>query len=297
MSESMMDKIKKLRGQTGAGIAACKSALTECEGDYEASVDYLRAKGLADHAKKAGRATNEGAIAAYLSEDSKLASLIEVNCETDFVALNEVFTTFVSDLALLVAQNNPSSPEDILGYTYPGREHSVQDVLGEIVSRLGENINIARFVREEVSGTGALSTYIHAGAKIGILASFAFGKAETADAAAFKTFGRDVAMHIAATDPIALSRDSFDPAVIEREVAIYKTQAAESGKPEEIQNKMAEGRLNKFFKEQALVEQVFVKDADLTISALCEKVGKELGDSIEILGFTRFGLGETAEEA
>lgn len=297
MSESMMDKIKKLRAQTGAGIAACKSALTESEGDLEASVDLLRTKGLADLAKKSGRATNEGAIAAYANEDAKVAALIEVNCETDFVSSNEVFTNFVKDLVGLVGENNPGSTEEILGYTYPGRELTVQDVLGEIVSRLGENINITRFVREEIVGNGAISTYIHAGSKIGILVTFGFAKAETAQAEAFKCFARDVAMQVAATDPIAVTRDDFDAAVIEREMNIYKTQAAESGKNEEIQHKMAEGRLNKFFKEQALTEQVFVKDPDTTISALAAKVGKELDDTIEVLSFVRYGLGETAQEA
>lgn len=297
MSESMMDKIKKLRAQTGAGISACKSALAESDGDLEASVDLLRTKGLADLAKKSGRATNEGAIAAYTSEDGKVAALIEVNCETDFVGSNEVFTGFVADLVKLVAENNPANAEEILGFTYPGREHSVQDVLGEIVSKLGENINITRFVREEISGNGAISSYIHAGAKIGILASFAFGNAETGATEAFKAFAHDVAIHIAATDPIAVSREDFDPAVVEREMAIYKAQAAESGKPEEIQTKMAEGRIAKFYKEQALVEQAFVKNPDVTIAGLAESVGKELGDTVEVVGFIRYGLGETAEEA
>lgn len=291
----MMDQIKKLRSQTGAGIAACKAALVEAEGDLEASVDILRTKGLADLAKKSDRATNEGAIAAFTSDNASVGSLIEVNCETDFVGSNEEFTSFVADLALLVAENNPASVEDVLGYTYPGRDINVEGVLGEKVSKLGENINIARFDRAEVAGSGAIATYIHPGAKIGVLVNFAFNNEASASNETFNTFARDVAMQIAAADPIAVTRDDFDPAVVERELAIYKAQAEESGKPENIQEMMAQGRMKKFYSEQALIEQAFVKDDSISVGDLAKNVGKEIGDEITIVGFTRYTLGGSAE--
>lgn len=297
MSEITAKMVKELREISGAGMMECKKALTEAEGDIEKSVDILRTRGLAALAKKAGRATNEGAIASVISDDSKVGVLIEVNCETDFVGSNATFTSFVADLAGVVAESNPADVAALKALPLPGRSITIEESFGELVSKLGESMGVARFVREEVVGTGAVSSYIHCGAKIGVLVVFSFNKAETADSATFKTYGRDIAMQVAAADPIAVSRDDFDEAVIAREKAIYLAQAAESGKPEAIQEKMAEGRMNKFFKEQALTEQAFVKDMDSSIAQYTEKVSKELGDEIKIVSFTRFNLGETAAPA
>lgn len=294
MSEITAKMVKELREISGAGMMECKKALVEAEGDIDKSVDILRTRGLAALAKKAGRATNEGAIAAFVSDDSKSGVLIEVNCETDFVASNETFTSFVDELACVVCGSNPADVECLKELPAPGRSITVQESFGELVSKLGESMAVARFVREEILGTGAVSTYIHSGAKIGVLVSFTFNKPETANSPVFKTYGRDIAMQVAAADPIAVSRDDFDAAVVAHEKSIYMAQAAESGKPEAIQEKMAEGRLNKFFKEQALTEQAFVKDMDISINQYTEKVSKEVGDEIKIVGFTRFNLGETA---
>lgn len=294
MSNVSAKLVKELREKTGAGMMECKKALQEVEGDIEKAIDFLRTRGLATAAKKAGRATNEGAIAEYISPDSKTGVLIEVNCETDFVAMNANFTSFVKLLAEVVAKDDPADPAEMMKLTVPNRDITVEELFGETVGKLGENIQVARFERVELEGTGALSAYIHGGAKIGIMVLFKLGKQESADTEVFKIFARDVAMQVAAANPIAVRRESFDSAVIEREKEIYKTQAAESGKPEQIQEKMAEGRLNKFFKEQALVEQAYVKDMDISIDEYTQRVAKQLGDTIEIEAFTRYDLGASA---
>lgn len=297
MAEITASMVKELREICGAGMMECKKALLESEGNIDNAVDILRTRGLAALAKKSGRATNEGAIAAWVSESGQIGALIEVNCETDFVGTNATFTGFVQQLVDLVGTENPADKDAIMALPVPGRDINVEGLFGEIVGKLGENINIARFIREDVTGTGAVTTYIHPGAKIGVMVTFAVGNAATASAAEFKTMAKDVAMQVAATDPIAVSRDDFDTAVVEHEMSIYRAQAAESGKPEPIQEKMAEGRLQKFFKEQALVEQVFVKDADLTVTQYIEKVAKGLGDTISVVKFERWALGATAEAA
>ncbi|MCL2024603.1 MAG: translation elongation factor Ts [Coriobacteriia bacterium] len=292
MSNITAAMVKELRDITGAGMMECKKALGEAEGKVEEAVDILRTRGLASLAKKAGRATNEGAIATYVTPDSKTGALIEVNCETDFVATNAVFTEFVGDLAQIITENDPADNDALMALPYKDSNLTVNDQLGEIVGRLGENMAIARFERIALKTTGALATYVHSGAKIGIVVVFSFTNEATTDNDTFKAYARDVAMQVAAAGPIAVSRDDFDPAVVERERAIYKTQAAESGKPEQIQEKMAEGRLQKFFKEQALVEQAFVKDMDISIADLTAQVSKEVGDEITIDRFERFDLGE-----
>jgi len=296
MAEITAKMVKELRELTGAGMMDCKKALAEAEGKIENAVDILRTHGLAALAKKAGRATNEGAIASYVSDDSRLGVLLELNCETDFVGTNATFTAFASQLAEIVAAENPVEVETLKGIAVPGRDITVEELFGELVGKLGESMAVARFVREEVSGPGAVATYIHGGAKIGVMVTFNFKKDETGSNPVFRSYGRDVAMQVAAADPIATSRADFDPAVVAHELSIYKAQAADSGKPEAIQVKIAEGRLNKFFKEQALVEQAFVKDPDISIDDYTKKISKEIGDEITVVGFERFNLGESAKE-
>ena len=293
MSNITAAMVKELRELTGAGMMECKNALTETEGVIDKAVDFLRTRGLASLAKKAGRATNEGAIAAFITPDSKTGALVELNCETDFVATNAVFTEFVSDLSEIIATGNPADNDALMALPYKESGLSVNDQLGEIVGRLGENMSIARFERIELGTTGAIASYIHSNGKIGIMVVFSLNSQATADNADFKTYARDVAMQVAAASPIAVSRDDFDPKLVAHELEIYKAQAAESGKPEQIQEKMAEGRLQKFFKEQALVEQAFVKDPDISINDLTARVSKEVGDEITIDRFERYNLGES----
>ncbi|MCL2680498.1 MAG: translation elongation factor Ts [Coriobacteriia bacterium] len=293
MSNISAKLVKELREITGAGMMECKKALQETEGDIEKAVDFLRTRGLAALSKKADRATNEGAIAEYISPDDKTGVLIEVNCETDFVATNQTFVSFVKLLAEVVAKDDPLDNAALMTLPVPGRDISIEELFGETVGKLGENIKVARFTRIELLDSGALAAYIHGGAKIGIMVQFALGNQASAEAEPFKIYARDIAMQVAAANPIAVRREDFDPALIAHEKEIYKAQAAESGKPEQIQEKMAEGRLNKFFKEQALVEQAYVKDMDISVDQYTQRVAKELGDSIAITAFTRYDLGST----
>ncbi|MDI6711851.1 MAG: translation elongation factor Ts [Anaerosomatales bacterium] len=287
--------VQELREMTGAGMMDCKKALTEAGGDMDKAVDILRTKGLAALQKKAGRATNEGVVAAYVSDDKQVGVLVEVNCETDFVARNADFLAFVNDLAAHIAAAAPADVETLKSQTFTGREHTVQEVLGEAVGKLGENMNVARFTRRQVAGAGAIASYIHMGGKIGVLVEASFEKPETASADALATLLKDIAMQVAAASPIAVSREEVPADVVEHELAIYRAQAAESGKPEQIQQKIAEGRLQKFYKEVCLLEQAFVKDPDISVSDLVARVSKELGDAVRIVAFERFQLGETSE--
>jgi len=296
MAEITASLVKELRECTGAGMMECKKALVEADGDLEAAVDVLRTRGLAALAKKAGRATNEGTIAAYVTDDAKVGVLIEVNCETDFVGRNADFTGFVGSLAEHVAASAPADVSELKEQTVMDRDITVEQVLGEMVGKLGENMGVARFIREEIEGTGAVATYVHGGGRIGVMVTYAFTKPETADNETFRTFARDVAMQVAAASPMVTRRGDFSADVVEHELTIYKAQAAESGKPEAIQEKMAQGRLEKFYKEQALVEQMFVKNMDITVDQYTKETDKAVGDSIQVVSFVRFNLGETSCE-
>jgi elongation factor Ts len=296
MAEITASMVKELRECTGAGMMECKKALTESEGNLDAAVDILRTRGLAALAKKAGRATNEGTVAAFVTPDSKVGVLVEVNSETDFVGRNEEFTGFAAEVAEHIAQESPTDVEHLMTQELSGRGITVEGLLGEKVSKLGENMGVARFVREEVIGSGAIATYIHGGGKIGVLVVVGFGKSETANNPAFQQFAKDIAMQVAASQPMFVRREDADQATIEHEMSIYKAQAAESGKPEAIQEKMAQGRLEKFYKEVALVEQPFVKNPDQTITQYAQQVGKEVGDELTVLSFERFVLGQSSAE-
>ncbi|MBS3957159.1 MAG: elongation factor Ts [Clostridiales bacterium] len=290
--------VKDLRECTGAGMMECKKALTESQGDMDAAVDILRTKGLAALAKKAGRATNEGVIGGYVSDDGRTGALVELNCETDFVARNADFKTFVTEIATHVAGAAPSDISELMAQTFTDRDMTFEAVLGESVGRIGENIQVPRFERYELgSDAGAITIYIHGVGNIGVMTEIAATSDEAATSTVFAAFARDIAMQIAATSPIAVHRDDMPSSIVEHEMDIYKAQAAESGKPEAIQEKIARGRLDKFYKEVCLLEQDFVKDPDSSVSAYTDRVAKELGTGIEIVRFTRFVLGETAESS
>ena len=282
-------QVKELRDMTDSPMMECKKALVEAEGDMEKAVDILRKNGLAAAAKKAGRATNEGAIGAYVSEDGKLAALVEVACETDFVGSNPKFTGFAAKLAEVVATTEPESVEALLATDMDGE--TVEAALTELIHVIGENMKINRFAYRKAEN-GACSSYVHMGGKIGVLVEFSFDKPETAQAEAFKAFAHDVAMQVAAVAPICARREDVPAETVEHEMSIYKAQAAESGKPEAIQEKIATGRLEKFYKEVVLTEQAFIKDGDLTIAQYAGKVGKELGDTIRIVAFDRIARGD-----
>lgn len=280
--------VKELREATGAGMMECKKALTEADGDFDAAVDVLRTRGLAAAAKKAGRATNEGRVNALV--EGKKGAVVQVNCETDFVALTDKFGAYVDTFTKAVIENDPADPAALLESEYEGEK--VQDALTEAIHVIGENMQISNFRRLEVEGTGALVPYIHMGGKIGVLVSFSFNNEATAADEKFLAMGKDVAMQIAATNPVALDEESVPEDVREHEMSIYKAQAAESGKPENIQEKIATGRMKKFYKESCLVDQDFVKDPDQTVSSYIASVAKELGDEIKVVDFARIALGD-----
>ena len=282
--------VKKLREMTSVGMMDCKKALTETDGDMDKAVEWLREKGLAKAAKKAGRIAAEGMAYATVCEKCGVGAMVEVNCETDFCAKSAPFVQFVKDICQVVLENNPADVEALKESEFEGAK--VADVLTDAIHVIGENMQVARFAYVEPAQTGAIVSYNHMNNKIGVLVSFATGKAETTATDAFKAMGADVAMHIAAMNPVSLDKDSVPAEVAQHELEIYKAQAAESGKPENIQEKIAEGRMSKFYKENCLLAQDFVKDPDKTVEQYVAGVAKELGDTIEVVSYVRMALGE-----
>ena len=291
MAEITAKMVKELREATGAGMMECKKALTEAEGVFEKAVDVLRTHGLAKAAKKAGRATNEGRVnVAVCKNDARKGAVVEINCETDFVALTDKFQDYCDTFTRAVVHNDPATVDELLESEYEGEK--VGDTLTEAIHIIGENMQISNFKRLEIEGTGALVPYIHMNGRIGVLVGFTFGNEATATDERFLAMGKDVAMQIAATNPVSLDKDSVPEDIREHEFKIYKAQAAESGKPENIQEKIATGRMEKFYKENCLVEQDFVKDPDTTVGAYIAKCAKEIGDDIKVVSFVRIELGE-----
>ena len=269
-------QVAALREKTGAGMMNCRKALVEANGDLEAAVDILRAKGAASAATKAGRAANEGVIAQAILPGAKVGLLLEVNSETDFVAKNETFQALTAGWAKALAEN-------------PSTDLESQRI--EAVTKIGENIQIRRNVRFEVSGNGAVAAYIHLGGKIGVLVEVGSGKAETVNSDEFKQFVRDITLHIAAAKPVCLNREQVPADLAERERAIYREQAPKD-KPAEMIAKIVEGKMGKFYGENCLLEQPFVKNPEQTITALAAERSKALGDTLEIRRFARFQVGE-----
>lgn len=288
MAQVTAAMVKELREMTGAGMMECKKALTEADGDLNGAVDILRTRGLAQAAKKAGRATNEGRVCVVV--DGGTGAVCQVNCETDFVALTDKFQDYADKFTAAVVANDPATVEDLLESEFEGGK--LRDELTEAIHIIGENMKIANFERLSLDGTGALVPYIHMNGKIGVLVAFSFDNESTADDERFITMGKDVAMQIAATAPVSIDEESVPAEVREHEMSIYKAQAAESGKPEAIQEKIALGRMSKFYKENCLVDQEFVKDSDITVGQYIARVAKEIGDDIKVVGFSRIALGE-----
>lgn len=280
--------VKQLREMTDAPMMECKKALVEADGDLEKAVDVLRTMGIAKAVKRAGRATNEGTIAAYVAESGKAGALLELSCETDFVGTNPKFTGFATQLAEVVATEDPADVDALLACRMG--DATVSDELTEMIHVIGENMKVARFQRIEQE-RGALASYVHLGGKLADIVAFSFGSEATASNDEFKAFAHDVAMQVAAAAPVAAKREDVPAETIEHEKSIYMAQAADSGKPEAIQERIATGKLEKFYKEVVLTEQEFIKDGSVTISELAGKVGKACGDTITIESFVRFAFG------
>ena len=281
--------VKQLREMTDSPMMECKKALVEADGDLEKAVDVLRKMGVAKAVKRAGRDTNEGTVAAFIAEDGKSGAILGLTFETDFVGTNPKFTGFAQKLAQAVAENDPADVEALKACPLDGS--TVDAELTEMIHNIGENMKIARFHRVSVEN-GALSSYVHSNGKLGDIVSFTFANAETASNDEFKTFAHDVAMQVAAAGPVSARREDFPSEIVEHEKAIYIAQAAESGKPEAIQERMALGKLEKFYKENVLTEQQFIKDSSVTVKELAQQVSKACGDTIEIVAFDRYSFGE-----
>ena len=278
--------VKELREMTDAGMMECKKALVEADGDMDKAVDVLRTRGLAAAAKKVGRATNEGTVMAIVSDDATKGAVVELNCETDFVGMNEKFKGYAEKIARAAMAANVEDVEALKAVDAEGE--TVEDVLTDAIHTLGENMNLARAAVVEAGG---VASYIHGGGKIGVLVTF---DVEGIDPASdeFQHCGRDVAMQVAAASPVSATRESVPAEVVAHEMEIYKAQAAESGKPENIQEKIATGRLEKFYKESCLTEQAFVKNPDQNVTQYTDECAKNLGGTIKVTGFKRFMLGE-----
>ena len=289
MAEITAALVKQLREMTDSPMMECKKALVEADGDMDKAVDVLRTRGIAKSLKKAGRATNEGAVMAFVSEDGKTAAIAEIKCETDFVSGTDKFKNMVAKVAEAAALSDAADVEALKAATVDGE--TVEAIIANGIATMGENMTLTRFARRVVEN-GAVASYIHMGGKIGVLVEFELGNAATAQNDEFKTLAHDVAMQVAATKPLCAVREDMNPEVVEHELAIYREQAAASGKPEAIQEKMAQGRVEKFYKENTLVDQEFVKNPDVTISQYVASVAKAAGDAIAVKGFDIFVLGE-----
>ncbi|MCB2185937.1 MAG: translation elongation factor Ts [Deltaproteobacteria bacterium] len=281
--------IKALREKTNAGMMDCKKALIETGGDMEKAVDWLRQKGLAVAAKRGDREVTEGQIASYLDGTGKLGALAEVNCETDFTGKTDEFGEFAAGVAKHVAVNNPGEADLMCQAYINDPSKTVEDLLNELRAKTGENVQINRFARFD---QGFVASYIHAGGKLGVLVEFAAEKDATAQSQEFAMFAKDVAMHIAASNPLCVTEAGLAPEVIEREREVYKAQALEQGKPEKILDKIISGKMKKFISESCLLSQPFVKDTDKTVGDLLKEFQTAAGDQVQINRFARFVLGQ-----
>ena len=273
------DLVKQLREKTGAGMMDCKKVLTETNGDMEKASELLRERGMAKAAKKSSRIAAEGLVQAYVSDDKKVGAVIEVNAETDFVAKNEEFRSFVDDLVKQVAEKNPANVEELLEQKYLDTDKTVKEVLTDKIATIGENMSIRRFVRYE--SEGLVESYIHGDGKIGVLVNFAKGTADVA---------KDICMQIAAARPEYLNEQEVPAERVEKEMEILKAQAMNEGKPAEIAEKMVKGRIGKFYGEICLLDQEFVKDPSIKVSQLLSS------KDAEIVAFARIERGEGLEK-
>ena len=279
MAEITVAQIGKLRQQTGAGMMDCKKALTENAGDLEAATEWLRKKGTATAEKKSSRTTSEGVIARHLAADGKSGTLVEINCETDFVAKNEKFQEFCNEAATAL-NDDP--------------EADLEEKRANMVAEIGENVRFTRNQSLGIEGHGAVAAYIHHGAKVGVLVAAETGKAETAGSDAFKALLGDLALQITAASPAVVKRDDLDQAVVEKERDFAAEQFKD--KPAQAIEKIVDGKIEKYFSEHCLVDQPFVKQGDQAVKDHIAAVSKALEDDINVKGFLRFQVGETQED-
>ena len=285
--------VKELREMTGAGMMDCKKALAATDGDMDKAVEFLREKGLAGAEKKAGRIAAEGIVATAMTEDEKKAVVVEVNAETDFVAKNAKFQAYVAQVAAQALTTTAADMDAFMEEKWAADETlTVKEALSSQISIIGENMKIRRFA-QLAEENGFVASYIHAGGSIGVMVKF---DTDVADKEGFAEYGKDVAMQVAAANPSYLTEAEVPAEVLEKEKEILKVQAINEGKPEAIAEKMVQGRIKKFYKENCLIDQEFIKDGDQTIKSYTDAKAKELGGKIEIVSFVRFEKGEGIEK-
>jgi len=288
-----VSQVKELRELTGVGMMDCKAALIATDGDIEAAIDWLRSKGLAKAAKKAGRVAAEGLVG--LATGDKIGAVVEVNSETDFVARNEEFQQLVSTIANLALKGGDNA-ETLNAMAFPQTDGSVADRVTAAIAKIGENLGLRRAATISVD-EGVVASYVHNGVadglgRMGVLVALQSG----GDKDALEALGKQIAMHVAAVNPLAVSADDLDPEVVVRERAVFTEQANASGKPAPIIEKMVEGRLRKFYSEVCLLEQVFVIDGETRVGDALKNAEKTVGAPIKLSGFVRFALGEGVEK-
>lgn len=287
--------VQALREKTNVGMMDCKKALTEADGDMDKAIDILREKGLASAAKKASRIAAEGVVVAYNDEAAQVAALVEVNCETDFVAKNADFIAVANNIAKTVVEKNPADLDALLAETISGGSMTVADAVQDLFLKIRENMKVRRFVRVE----GKVATYIHGGGTVGVMVEFDTDDATAANDA-FKVMGKDVAMQVAAMSPSYLDEAAVPAEVVAKEKEINMAQLNEdpkmAGKPDQVKAKIIEGKIKKYFTEVCLLNQAFVKDGDINVATYIANVAKEIGADIKATGFTRFAKGEGIEK-
>lgn len=281
------NQVKELRDKTGAGMMDCKKALDESGGDYEKAVEILRKKGAAVAAKRAERTASEGLVLTRVFNDGKTAVILEVNCETDFVAKSDDFVNFSNFILELVVENKPADVASLLQLSKGGK--NAAEELNALIGKIGEKIEVSRFAYDTTSN-GEIVDYIHAGSKLGVLLEAENVPLDHADS--FRPILKDIAMQVAAMRPISIYRDEVDKTLIEKEVEIYKEIARKEGKPEQILEKIAVGKLNKFYEENCLFEQAFVKDNTKKISGLIDEFNSKNSAQVKLIKFRRFHLSD-----
>lgn len=274
--------VKELREKTGAGMMDCKKALTETNGDTEKAVDWLRQKGIAKAAKKSGRATSEGLVGLAAAADGSAYALAAVRCETDFVARGDQFKNFAASVAQIVLDNDPADDAALTAL--------LGDGLQEQIASVGENMTLGNFARMERKAPGALGVYVHANGKIGVLVNIEAGKDASSGSDVLAALAKNVAMQVAATNPMALDADSMDAAAVEREREVYRQKAVAEGKPAQIVERIAEGAVKKFQKEVCLLEQPYIRDDKKSVADIVREAARELGDTLKVTAYKRIQL-------
>lgn len=283
--------VAELRARTGSGMMDCKKALTQTDGDIEKAIEVLREKGLAAAAKKAGRIAAEGLVATYIVEDKSVGAIVEFNCETDFVSQNKDFIEMSKNLAKQVALSNFNNVEELLEDKYiENNAVTVKEAITALIAKLGENLNLRRF-NKLVATNGVVQGYIHGGGRIGVIVNVEGGTSE-----GIKEVAKELTLQIAATNPLFLNKEDVDNDSLNKEKEIYRQQALNEGKPEKIVEKMVEGRVQKYYKEVCLIEQLWIRDQDFTIRKFIENKSKEIGTEIKVNKFVRYEKGEGIEK-